>query len=155
MTDPWLTTAQALQEFGISPSTLKDWAARGWVEAHRPDRRSLRVHRASLEARLANRPKRGPKPKEESMAQTTMIEVKPRQTWALGPPGGDVVTYYVMDITTRVRRQNGERRSVLCASCVVVGTGVEKLIDFDVLKPPRYRLVRDEHGKRVPAGEEG
>lgn len=79
-----------------------------------------------------------------------MIEVKAGQTWALGPPGGDTITFYVQRVEKHPTRV-GLPADELYAHCTVGATGNEKWIPVRSLQPPRYRLVRDEHGQQVGA----
>jgi predicted site-specific integrase-resolvase len=65
VTDPdWLLVAAAAREHGVSERTLRRWATTGLVAYVRGRYRDIFVNRASLEARLADRPRPGPKRKE-------------------------------------------------------------------------------------------
>lgn len=61
---PWLTVAAAHAEHGVSTATLKRWAQRGLVTARQEPQLGgyhWEIEPASLEARLADRPKSGPR----------------------------------------------------------------------------------------------
>lgn len=58
---PWLPVSDAADEYDIALRTLQRWVKEGVVRGEKR-RWDLWVNRASLEARLANRPKPGPKP---------------------------------------------------------------------------------------------
>lgn len=60
----WLPVADAAKEANLSERTLQRWAGGGLIRSRRVGARVLEINRASLMARLADRPKPGPKAKE-------------------------------------------------------------------------------------------
>ena len=67
--DQFISVKEALDAHPISHGTIWDWLRKGLLTSHKfPGDQQTYIERRQLEAVLANRPKRGPKPKASGQA---------------------------------------------------------------------------------------